>query len=298
MEKKKTIGVYIICKDEEDSIEKCIKSVIDADEIVVCDTGSTDNTIKIIKKLCKKNSNIIFKQIYISPFRFDDAKNIALSFLNTDICLSLDADEYVENKDWKKLLSIDEDFTRVYHSFETHWLNGNKTHHFHDRVHTKNYFWKLPVHEILQCITDEKPIWIKEFKIIQIAKIKETRKNYLSLLLQSVKEDSSIWKSWFFLAQEYYAINEIDKAISCMITALSTVDADKSICNYMLGKYTNNIDYYLQAAIYGNCREYWYYLYQFALENNDPRAEGFKTVALSYNIKTEGYSYNPTVWEI
>lgn len=49
--KREQISVAIIAKNEEKNIGKAIKSAFWADEIVVLDTGSTDDTVKIAKKM-------------------------------------------------------------------------------------------------------------------------------------------------------------------------------------------------------------------------------------------------------
>jgi glycosyltransferase involved in cell wall biosynthesis len=41
------ISVSIITKNEESNIERCLKSVKWADEIIVVDSGSTDKTLEI-----------------------------------------------------------------------------------------------------------------------------------------------------------------------------------------------------------------------------------------------------------
>lgn len=49
-----SLSAVIITKNEEERIEACLESVKWADEIVVADTGSTDDTLKIAKKYTEK----------------------------------------------------------------------------------------------------------------------------------------------------------------------------------------------------------------------------------------------------
>ena len=45
-----TLSLCMIIKDEELVLDRCLKSIYDAvDEIIIVDTGSTDNSINICK---------------------------------------------------------------------------------------------------------------------------------------------------------------------------------------------------------------------------------------------------------
>ena len=44
------IGVYAICKNEEKFVDRWVDSMNEADAIYVLDTGSTDKTVKKLKK--------------------------------------------------------------------------------------------------------------------------------------------------------------------------------------------------------------------------------------------------------
>jgi glycosyltransferase involved in cell wall biosynthesis len=70
-------------KNEEKSIELTIKSVKNhIKHIIVFDTGSTDNTINIMKETCKKYNMIL--HLKIGQFKsFPESRNEALEFAET-----------------------------------------------------------------------------------------------------------------------------------------------------------------------------------------------------------------------
>lgn len=94
------ICVYAICKNEEQFVDRWVDSMSEADMITVTDTGSTDNTVKKLKQRGVK----VFRED-VKPWRFDKARNIALSHIpeDVDICVSTDLDE-VFKKGWRKSL--------------------------------------------------------------------------------------------------------------------------------------------------------------------------------------------------
>jgi glycosyltransferase involved in cell wall biosynthesis len=85
-----TIALVMIVKNEEKSLKRCIDSVKNlVDEIIIVDTGSTDNTKQIAFKLGAK----VFD--YVWDEDFSKARNFSISKSKSDWNLVLDADEYI-----------------------------------------------------------------------------------------------------------------------------------------------------------------------------------------------------------
>jgi len=82
------ISVAIITLNEEANIRRCLESVRWADEIVLVDSGSTDDTLKI----CKEYGCLVFNHEWEGYAR---QKNFAIGMVTGDWVLSLDADEEV-----------------------------------------------------------------------------------------------------------------------------------------------------------------------------------------------------------
>lgn len=76
------VCVYAICKNEEKFVKRWYRSMSEADEIVVLDTGSTDGTVPLLREL---GATVYCETI--DPWRFDTARNHALAHVpeETDI---------------------------------------------------------------------------------------------------------------------------------------------------------------------------------------------------------------------
>lgn len=98
------ISVCIVSFNEASNLSNCLKSVADfADEIVVLDLGSTDNT----KEVCQKYGVKIFKHKFV-PF-VELARNYSISKANGDWILILDPDETLSLDLKEKLKEIVKD---------------------------------------------------------------------------------------------------------------------------------------------------------------------------------------------
>lgn len=96
-----TITAVIITKNEEKNIKKCLDSVLDiADEIIVLDSFSTDNTPSI----CETYPSVRFIQKMWSGYA--GSKNFANEKAQSDYILSLDADEYLSKELKNSILEI------------------------------------------------------------------------------------------------------------------------------------------------------------------------------------------------
>lgn len=83
------ISLVIITKNEAANIQRCLESVPFADDIVVLDSGSTDDTCEIARGL---GANVV-----IEPWRgFGPMKRRAVELAKNDWILSLDADEALD----------------------------------------------------------------------------------------------------------------------------------------------------------------------------------------------------------
>lgn len=96
--KPATLTVCMIAQNEESTIGKALESVSGiADEIIIVDTGSTDNTKEIISRFNAKVIDMPWEH------DFSKARNVSLRGATCDYILCLDADEYIDPRERIKL---------------------------------------------------------------------------------------------------------------------------------------------------------------------------------------------------
>lgn len=120
-----TLSVTIITQDEEDRIETCLRSVeAIADEIVVLDSGSSDNTLEIVRKYTSR--------VYSTDWPgFGPQKQRALEKARCEWVLSIDADEALTPQLREEIDGVLSDHPRAV-AFKLPWavtIFGQTLHH-------------------------------------------------------------------------------------------------------------------------------------------------------------------------
>lgn len=96
-----TISLCMIVKNEAQTIARCLRSVQDlVDEIVIVDTGSTDET----KDVCRRFTERIYDFQWIDDF--SAARNYAFAQATKDFILWLDADDVLSEADRQKFKQL------------------------------------------------------------------------------------------------------------------------------------------------------------------------------------------------
>lgn len=202
------VAVYSIALNEKSFLKRWYASAKEADYILIADTGSTDGLVKAAKKL-----GINTFEIKVVPWRFDDAKNSALSLLpaDIDIAVSMDMDE-VLLPGWREELekSWESDATILNHKYRH---NGGAW-QWHSKIHArKGCRWTGAVHETLTWAGDEKTLWSSNIFLDEWQDTTKSRKSYLNLLHKKIKEGDTDWRTRYFLANDYQNIGNLDSAI-------------------------------------------------------------------------------------
>lgn len=151
------ISLCMIVKNEEDVLERCINSVKNMiDEVIVVDTGSTDNTISIAEKLGAK----IYNFQWIDNFA--SARNYAFSKATKEYILWLDADDVFNRNDIDKFKELKSTLDPKVDSVTMNYVltlgnNGefiNSIRRNRLVKREKNFQWKGRVHEYLEVYGD------------------------------------------------------------------------------------------------------------------------------------------------
>jgi len=212
------VTLYAIAKNEEKNIEKFLKNAKKFSDVVVVDTGSTDNTVQLLKDAGIK--------IYEHPqtreeFDFSVARNQALSYVETDWAFALDFNEDVDEFFQDGFSAIADEFTTFRHlRFDDHGTEELvQSNEVHTRFHrTKNCTWWNAVHEIPHFIpTVEYPNEVPVDTTIRIIKKVNTTVDkqilYLSICEREYKKDPSNWYYIWFIFNHYFSVKNLQKAL-------------------------------------------------------------------------------------
>ena len=240
------ICVYAICKNEAKFVDKWVESMREADYIAVLDTGSTDDTVEKLKKY----SFVHVETKVINPWRFDTARNESMKLIPEDmnILVCTDLDEVFE-PGWSYKLREkwdDNKHIRCYYKYSwSHLPNGADGRIFwYDKIHSRKWTWKYPVHEMLVETSDNPVEYTMDhvlnlFDYIHLHHYPDqtkSRGSYLPLLEIRAKEDPEDYYGLIYLAHEYNYRGFFDRSIG--------------ILDRILTSYSDKIDSLEQASCY------------------------------------------------
>ena len=164
------IALLLMMKNEEKRIHVTLESVKDyVKSIVAYDTGSTDNTIQIVKDFCKKTK--IKLRLKQGEFvNFSISRNVSLDFADTfndiDFLLLMDVNDELQNG--KKLIEFatnELNTQTVVYLMCQHWWSGSFNKYYNTRFIKSKSGWRYKgsVHEYLSCIDKKKNF--KQYKM-------------------------------------------------------------------------------------------------------------------------------------
>lgn len=215
---KNNIVCCIMFKNEEEILERCLKSVLPiTDQFVLLDTGSTDSSIQIAKKY---TTNIIEFEF----INFVDSKNLLLDHVENnfeyDIILWFDADEFLLEKDIETFKEKIKELKKSNNNIILTDINDinqeNKITNEYARPRAwktgKNIRFEGPgVHEFISYTTED--IYAKSIKIQHKHKVKgkdykKSAELYLNILHEFENKHPDNIRCLFYLARTYFDIHK------------------------------------------------------------------------------------------
>ncbi len=252
---KYKVCVYTICLNEEKFVDRWYESMKEADEIFVLDTGSSDNTVKLLE-----SKGVKVKTKKIAPWRFDVARNESLKLvpLDYDICVCTDLDE-VFNPGWREELEKvwTPNTTRLRYIYNWSLDENNKPiiSFYYEKIHKRiGYSWYHPVHEILKYDGNEIFTTTDNIVLNHYPDKKKSRASYLPLLEMSVKEDPTDDRNMHYLGREYMYYGKYNEAIDTLIKHLNLDTArwkdERCASMRFIGRCYRNLKRYDEAKMW------------------------------------------------
>ncbi len=194
------ICVYAIALNESAFVERFCEAVKDADLVVIGDTGSSDDTVKLAEQC-----GAIVHKISIKPWRFDDARNAVLALLpaDIDVCFSLDLDEVMQPGWREEVERVWEQGVTTRLSYLFDWSGAGNPFRY-DKVHSRHgHRWIRPCHEVVVPYGIDE-VWASTDKLLVVHQPDPTksRAQYLPLLKMSIDEYPDDPRNAFYYARE------------------------------------------------------------------------------------------------
>lgn len=258
------MSVCIMTYNEERCIARCVKSIWDlADEIIIVDTGSSDNTLNILKEFKEK------VKIYTGEWRqdFSEIRNKLIEKATCPLIFQLDADEYLESKNdciiLKKIASTIYDNLPCPFSISPIIKNSNghkqyRTRRIFPNISKLRYFGE--VHEELRLDENKIPPSIEIDIVLQhdgyekdIMKIKNKVERNTRLLKRALdKNPESVRWNYFMGRDLSFKEGAAKEALGYLKNALELIEACKENIEYEEGIYVLMGQIFVKLRDYGN----------------------------------------------
>lgn len=223
------LSVCIIAKNEEKHIGECLKRLsIYGFEIVLTDTGSTDQTVEIAQKYTDR----IYHFDWCDDF--SAAKNFCMQKASYDWILSLDCDEYIEQLDVSVLARCMKQYPE--HAgrilIRSRFLHGGETTYEQTRVSRladRRYFhFAGAVHEQLERLDGKmKSVYDAPVTILHVGydetetDMQEKSRRNIALLQAQLDREGPDPYLYFQLGQSYRRLGDAENAFQSLDAGLS-----------------------------------------------------------------------------
>lgn len=210
-----SISLCMIVKNEEKNLDNCLNSTKNLfDEIIIVDTGSSDNT----KDIAKKYTDKIYDFKWCNDFA--KARNFSFSKATKDYIMWLDADDIILENDLEKLLDLKKNFDTTTDIIMIKYNMGIEKDgslplsYYRERIfkRDKKYTWISPIHETIT--PTGKVTYLEDISITHNKKyVADSKRNLM--IFEEMKKNNIYFdaRQTFYYARELYYNKEYEKAI-------------------------------------------------------------------------------------
>lgn len=258
----KTICLGMIVKNEELTIKQTLesaKSVIDY--WIIIDTGSTDNTTNIIKKMMKDIPGELIQRPW-KNFGYNRTEVATLTRDKADYTLMLDGDMTVCLNNFNK-----EELIADAYDIQINWgIIYNLPLLLNNRLEWKSIGY---VHEYWQTEGMKSRTLLKTITINHNGNTKERRKGFddINLLLEGLKNEPNNTRYMFYLCRTYLDLKEYEKTIEWGEKRIAAGGWNEEIFHSMLNILTAKIN--LQIP-FGEILEYMFKIHFYSPNYSEP----------------------------
>ncbi|PAD30678.1 hypothetical protein CHH60_15060 [Paenibacillus sp. 7523-1] len=229
-----TLSLVMIVKNEEKTLRRCLNSVQSlVDEIIIVDTGSTDDTIQIASEFTT--------EIFEYPWNqdFAAARNYALDQSASDWNLVLDADEFISNDCSAAIREFIQSGpaigrVKVKNQFESQDGINTETSYI-SRIFPKQCRYIGKIHEQIQSDLSRVIIDVEISHDGYLNQIKSTRN--IPILLECIKEHQQDAYFHYQIAKEYRGLQEHNHAVAHLRLAYQFIDRRKTFAPQIVINY-------------------------------------------------------------
>lgn len=206
-----SISACLIVKNEEQVLERCLQCLQTiVDEIIIVDTGSSDNT----KEIAKKYTNNVYDFEWVNDFAA--ARNFSFSKATKDYIYVADADEVIDEENIKKFLILKETLIPEFDIVQmlyTNQLLHNTTYNYDAEYRPKLYkrlrtfLWVDPLHEMVSL---EPVIFDSDIEIIHMPTSNHVKRDF-HIYKEAIKKHKMLSKKLNGMyARELYIAGDVE----------------------------------------------------------------------------------------
>lgn len=288
-------SVTVIARNEAKTLPRLLASVQGVDEIIVLDTGSTDDTVQIAEALGAKVTSVgdrfletptqadidTFTERYgWAPsfttesrlFNYAAARNYSMSLASNDWCFCVDADEVLE-WDIDKVRAILSDCDQLSYPFAfSNNPDGTPLLQFAQVkfLRKSKGRWVKKIHECVEGIPGSRMFYTEDLRLRHYQdRGSENRQDFLAKLEYAILETENDPRNTYYLAREYYYHELWDTAIKMFQRYLDLPDGWKpersqafiqmAECYKWTGRGEQAVDCYHRAVIEDDTRREPFY---------------------------------------